>query len=108
MKYDLEIEKAVEAINQSIPAKVLVQLPDGLKPKADIIKKALEEQTNAEVFIWMGSCFGACDVPYYTENFGIEMIIQWGHSAWKSSENESYPTPETEEKEEYKYTPLFG
>ena len=97
MQYNLEIEKAVENINSAGAAKVLIQLPDGLKPKAKEIKEAIESQTNAEVFIWLGSCFGACDIPYYTERIGINMIIQWGHSEWKEDESIGINTQPYEE-----------
>lgn len=103
MDYNLEIEKAIEKINLNSAGKVLIQLPDGLKPRAKEIKEAIEEQTNAKAFIWLGSCFGACDVPYYTERIGIDMIIQWGHSEWMSGEEES--EEENNEDEEHKYNP---
>ena len=82
MRYDLELERATEEVRQNSARKVLVQLPDGLKPKAKEIKEAIESETSAEAVIWLGSCFGACDVPYYTERAGVDMIIQWGHSEW--------------------------
>lgn len=58
---------------------MLIQLPDGLKPKAKEIKEYIESNTSAKVFIWMGSCFGSCDVPNVS---GFDMLIQWGHSTW--------------------------
>ncbi|MFO7710294.1 MAG: diphthamide synthesis protein, partial [Candidatus Woesearchaeota archaeon] len=56
---------------------VCIQLPDGLKPHAGTIADELE-RTGAEIFIWFGSCFGACDVP----NLDVDLLIQWGHSPW--------------------------
>lgn len=115
MKYNLEIEKAVEKIQSERARKVLIQLPDGLKPKAAEIKNAIEKQTDAEVFIWLGSCFGACDVPYYTEKIGIDMIIQWGHSEWKaqqsdfsSDDSESDSPDDSLNDSKYTFTPMFG
>lgn len=83
MEYDLEIETAVEQIKKQNAKKVCVQLPDGLKPKAELIQKAIQEQTDAEVLIWAGSCFGACDVPENLEKLEVDLLIQWGHSEWK-------------------------
>lgn len=80
MKYNLEIEKAVETIKKEKAKKVCIQLPDGLKMHADKIQKEIEKKTDAEVFIWMGSCYGACDTP---EIKGIDLLIQWGHSEWQ-------------------------
>lgn len=82
MQYNLEIEKAVKEINKQKAKKVCIQLPDGLKPKAKEIADKLKEKTNAEIIIWLGSCYGACDVPEYVEKLGVDLLIQWGHSAW--------------------------
>ncbi|HLC61537.1 MAG TPA: diphthamide biosynthesis enzyme Dph2, partial [Candidatus Nanoarchaeia archaeon] len=61
--YDLELEKVIERIKKDNPKMVCVQLPDGLKPRAKEIQQAIEKNTNASVILWMGSCYGACDVP---------------------------------------------
>ena len=78
--YDLELEKAVEAIRKSNSKLVLIQIPDGLKPKAKDIQETLKKRTNAEILIWAGSAFGACDIPRNTENLGIDLVIHWGHA----------------------------
>ncbi len=83
MEYDLELEKAVSAIKKENAKTVCVQLPDGLKPMAGEIKKELEKQTGATIVSWLGSCFGACDVPLHAGELGVDMIIQFGHSPWK-------------------------
>ena len=82
MEYDLELEKAIFTIKKQKVKKVCIQLPDGLKPKAKEIADEIEKQTNATVLIWLGSCFGACDVPEHIEKQGIDLLIQWGHSEW--------------------------
>ena len=84
MNYDLELEKAVDKIKKNKAKLVLIQLPDGLKPKAELIKNELESKTNASVLIWLGSCFGACDIPEQVKKLGVNLIIQWGHSEWTS------------------------
>ena len=80
MKYDLELEKAIKEIKKNKAKSVCIQLPDGLKPYAGEIKDKLEKETKAEVLIWLGSCYGACDVP---ENLDVDLLIQWGHGKWK-------------------------
>ncbi|MFH1063829.1 MAG: diphthamide synthesis protein [Candidatus Woesearchaeota archaeon] len=82
MNYDLELDRAVKAINENEAKQVCIQLPDGLKPKAGEIVEYLEQKTPAKVFIWSGSCFGACDTPLLPK--GFDLLIQWGHSAWKN------------------------
>ncbi|MCK4670592.1 MAG: diphthamide synthesis protein [Nanoarchaeota archaeon] len=81
--YELELEKAAEKIKKNRAKRVCLQLPDGLKPKAKDIQNFLESNTDAEVYIWMGTCFGACDLPLGLDTAGIDLLIQWGHSEMK-------------------------
>ena len=85
MNYNLELENAADAIKKEKAKRVCIQLPDGLKPKADEIASYLEKNTNAEITIWLGSCFGACDTPSGLENINIDLVLQWGHNEfqWK-------------------------
>lgn len=78
--YDLELNKTIIEINSSGARKVLIQLPDGLKPKAKEIVDYIEGKCECEVFIWFGDCFGACDFPLNIGNIGVDLIIQFGHS----------------------------
>ena len=79
MQYNLELDKAVNEIKAAKAKTVCIQLPDGLKPKANEIADYLEKNTNAQILIYAGSCFGACDVP----NVNVDLLIQWGHSEFK-------------------------
>ena len=83
MDYDLEIEKAVQKIQQENAKLVCLQLPDGLKQYAAQIQDALEKETDARVLIWAGSCFGSCDVPIELEHCKVDLLVQWGHSEWR-------------------------
>lgn len=83
MEYELELGKAVKEIKKQKVKIVCIQLPEGLKKYADKIQQEIEDKTKARVVIWLGSCFGACDVPEHIERLGVDLIIQWGHSAWK-------------------------
>jgi len=84
--YNLELERAIKEIKKQKAKKVIIQLPEGLKPYALEIQDKFEESLkNVEFFIWLDSCFGACDIPIETERLGIDMIIQWGHSNWDYS-----------------------
>jgi 2-(3-amino-3-carboxypropyl)histidine synthase len=77
-KYDFEIEKIVNEINSNKYKKVLLQFPDGLKQYATQIVDILSEKTKCEFRIWLGSCFGACDIP----NTESDLVIQFGHAPW--------------------------
>ena len=81
--FNLELDKTVEKINKEKANLVCIQLPDGLKQKAQEIQKRIEKETDAEVVIWFGSCYGACDVPLEVKRAGVDLLIQWGHSEWK-------------------------
>ncbi len=81
MEYDLELDRAIKAIRKEGARTVCIQLPDGLKPKADEIQRELEEKTEAVVLIWAGSAYGACDAPSGLK--GVDLLIQWGHSEWR-------------------------
>ncbi len=96
MELDLQLEKAVSAINKQKAKRVCIQLPDGLKPKAEDIQLELKRKTSAEIFFWFGTCYGACDTPELTRGFrnvsddtppiekaGFDLFIQFGHSEWK-------------------------
>ena len=61
MDYNLEIEKAIEKINLNSARKVLIQLPDGLKPRAKEIKDKIQS-------FFKGKCY-----PYL---FNIEDVVE--------------------------------
>jgi len=83
MDYELELERVAANIKKQKARLVCIQLPEGLRPKAKEIADALEKKTNAEIIIWQGSCFGACDLPIGLEKLGVDLLVQWGHSEWK-------------------------
>ena len=77
---DQEIEKIISIINKKGYKKVVIQLPDGLKPYAIKIVKEIENKTNAIVFIWMDSNFGGCDIPIWLDKYGFDVILHFGHT----------------------------
>ncbi len=80
LKLNLELDKAVRKIKEFSPKTILIQLPDGLKPKAEEIKKELERSTSREINLRMASCYGAGEIPKVE---GIDLLIQFGHSDWR-------------------------
>jgi diphthamide biosynthesis enzyme Dph1/Dph2-like protein len=80
LKLNLELEKVIAKIKENNPKTVLIQLPDGLKPKAGDIQDKLKEQfPEIKITFWAGSCYGACDTPN-VDNF--DLFIAFGHSEW--------------------------
>ncbi len=80
--YELDLESAKKIIKKNNSKRVLIQLPDGLKPKAEEINDFLKKETGSEILIWLGSNFGSCDVPSQAKDLEIDLVIQWGHNKW--------------------------
>jgi 2-(3-amino-3-carboxypropyl)histidine synthase len=85
--YELEIEKIFKCIKNQKAKRILLQFPEGMKPYAQSICNKIEEKTKSDCFIWLGTCYGACDIPD-TKNLNIDLIVQFGHSPW--IKNNSY------------------
>lgn len=86
--YELELDGVVKEIKKQKSKKVLIQLPEFFKPYATEIQNKLQEKlkkANVQFFIWLDTCFGACDLPIEAERLGIDLIIQFGHSNWDYS-----------------------
>jgi len=81
--YDIEIKKIIKTIKKEKAKKVLLQFPEGMKPYSQEICSFIEDKTSCNCFIWLNSCFGACDVPVHVEKLGIDLVVQFGHSSWK-------------------------
>ena len=78
---DLELNKLLSAIAEGNAKTVLVQLPDGLKPKASLIQEKIKEKfPEVKLTFWAGSCYGACDVPNVKD---FDLLVQFGHSEWR-------------------------
>ena len=77
--FKINLTKAIEEIKKSKAKKVLIQLPDGLKPKATEIVNKLQQETKAEIHIWSGTCYGSCDQPNVEE---YNLLLHFGHTKW--------------------------
>lgn len=78
--YKIDVDKIVEKVQKSGAKRVLLQLPDGLKPQAVKVASELKEKTEAEIIVWAGSNFGGCDIPTYVEKEGIDLVVNIGHA----------------------------
>jgi diphthamide biosynthesis enzyme Dph1/Dph2-like protein len=90
MDYDLELEKVaaeIAKLKKKNP-RICLQLPDGLKLDSDKIVDELnallrKKKMAAQLFIWAGSNFGACDVPIRLETLGFDLLVNFGHSVFR-------------------------
>ena len=84
LDYDLELDRLTEGIKENKAKLVCLHLPEGLRPQAASIQRHIHDTTDADVLIWSGSNFGACDLPVDVERAGADMVVHFGHSAWLS------------------------
>ncbi|MFH1915780.1 MAG: diphthamide synthesis protein [Nanoarchaeota archaeon] len=81
--YKIDMETVISEIKKNKAKRVMIQLPNGLRPRAKEITDTIRKETRAEVVIWAGSAYGACDIPIGTEKLGIDITFHFGHSAWR-------------------------
>jgi len=88
--YELELGKLSVRIKELSVGSVLLQLPDGLKPYGVVICDYLSERCDVEIRVWLGSCFGACDLPTPSAGMRDEgggwrdvLVVQFGHAVWE-------------------------
>ena len=81
--YDLSVEEIVAKIKSENAKRVLIQLPDGLKPETETIQAAIRKELPAtELVFWGGSAYGACDAPLHVERMGFDLLLHLGHAKW--------------------------
>ena len=85
MLYKIELEKAVDKIKQTEAKTVCIQLPDGMKQYAEDIERDLTKE-GVRVLIWLGSNFGACDIPLGLDRLGVDLLLSWGHNRFVKKE----------------------
>ena len=84
--YDLELERLAKEISSKNYKKVCLQFPDGLKPQSmEIVNKLKEQAQKTEFFVWLGSCYGACDTPQTLNQMKIDLLVQFGHNKFQKS-----------------------
>lgn len=85
MDFNIDFKNVKEKIKKTNAKNVLIQLPDGVKEKYSEFEEKLKIK-NVNIMFWAGSCFGACDIPTFTKEIGIDLIIHFGHSEFKTGE----------------------
>ncbi|MGB9675696.1 MAG: diphthamide biosynthesis enzyme Dph2 [Candidatus Bathyarchaeales archaeon] len=88
--FDLEEERVKREVQRLGAKRVLVQLPEGLKPEATRLAKIIEK-AGALPIISADPCYGACDLATSdAESLGVDLLIHYGHS--KMLRHERVPT----------------
>ncbi len=88
--FDFEEERIKQEIAKRGAKRVLLQMPEGLKPEAPRLAKIIEK-TGVLSIISADPCYGACDVAIAeAESLGIDLIVHFGHG--KLVKREQIPT----------------
>jgi 2-(3-amino-3-carboxypropyl)histidine synthase len=78
--FDLEEERVKQEILKLGAKRVLIQVPEGLKPDAPRISKTIEK-LGVQAIISADPCYGACDLAISeAESLGADLIIHYGHT----------------------------
>ena len=78
--FDFEEERLAKEIRKHKAKRVLIQLPEGLKPYAIRIAATLES-IGAQALISADPCYGACDLAVYdAQALQADLIIHYGHT----------------------------
>jgi len=88
--FDFEEERIRQEITRLGAKRVLIQLPEGLKPEATRLTKIVEK-AGALPIVSADPCYGACDLAIdAAEALGVDLIVHYGHS--KQVKYEPIPT----------------
>ncbi len=78
--FDFEEERIKQEITKLGAKRVLLQLPEGLKPEAPRIARIVEK-AGALPIISADPCYGACDIAVAeAESLGVDLIVHFGHA----------------------------
>lgn len=79
-QFDFEEERIKQEITKLEAKRVLIQLPEGLKPEGPRLARVVEK-TGALPIVSADPCYGACDLPTAeAESLGADLIIHYGHA----------------------------
>jgi 2-(3-amino-3-carboxypropyl)histidine synthase len=88
--FDFEEERIKQEITKLDAKRVLLQMPEGLKPEAPKLAKIVEN-FGAIAIISADPCYGACDIAVSeAEGLGVDLIVHFGHA--KMVKHEPIPT----------------
>jgi len=78
--FDLEEARLKEEIEKRGAKRVLIQLPEGLKPEG-LRLAAVVEKAGALAIVSADPCYGACDLAVQeAESLGVDLLVHFGHS----------------------------
>jgi len=89
--FELEENRLKEEISKRGAKRVLLQLPDGLKPRGPRLA-AVIESVGADAIISGDPCYGACDLPLCeAESLEVDLVVHYGHTGLLRDERTEVP-----------------
>ncbi|RQG97604.1 diphthamide biosynthesis enzyme Dph2 [Natrarchaeobius oligotrophus] len=90
-EWDYELERIVEAVEETNATKVGLQFPEGLKRRGPSVADDLRELVDDDVtFMLSGQpCYGACDLDTYLMK-RTDVFVHFGHSPMKDTDKVIY------------------
>ncbi|HKZ93333.1 MAG TPA: diphthamide biosynthesis enzyme Dph2 [Candidatus Bathyarchaeia archaeon] len=86
--FDFEEARVKEEVRKHNAKRVLIQLPEGLKPQGPRLAEAVEE-TGAQVIVSADPCYGACDLALEeADDLNVDLVIHFGHSSMHRGKHE--------------------
>lgn len=80
--FDLEENRLKAEVQKRGAKRVLIQLPEGLKPEGPRVAEVIEK-AGALAILSADPCYGACDLAMgEAEDLGADLIIHFGHSPY--------------------------
>jgi len=82
--FDFEEERLREELRKRRAKRVLIQLPDGLKPQGPRLAQVVEK-AGALPIVSANPCYGACDLGIQeAQSLGADLVVHFGHSSMPS------------------------
>jgi 2-(3-amino-3-carboxypropyl)histidine synthase len=79
--YELEEDRVIDEIKKRDAKRLILQMPEGLKPIGPKLARLLEKETGAEIFISGDPCYGACDLALFSKNaVRADLLVHVGHA----------------------------
>jgi 2-(3-amino-3-carboxypropyl)histidine synthase len=80
--YDLKLDRVREEILKLEAKRIMLQLPDGMRPIAFQIAKTIQESTGVIVVLSGDSCYGACDIALSQAiEVEVDLLVHYGHNS---------------------------
>jgi len=90
-KLEFGLGQAIEAARKKKAKLILLQFPEGLKPKIGEIAKEIEEKTGAKTITIVRPCYGACDIPLQEmKALKADLVVHFGHTRMLEAKNIIY------------------